>query len=171
MKIYEKPVVSVDAGMMEGVYMQSGGASSTSGGFTVSFFNKNVYYQENGAETYRASWSSGNVKSITLVFNQNIDSATANIHQTPQIGRGDYRIQVNGQHHSDHTKEAQTLTISFNQPVTYSSSQGTLAGATTGTTLTINYTYHQNPNDNIGLGDLVVVSDPGLSITGVSITD
>lgn len=78
MKIYEKPVVSVDAGMMEGVYMQSGGASSTSGGFTVSFFNKIVYYQENGAETYRASWSSGNVKSITLVFNQNIDSASAN---------------------------------------------------------------------------------------------
>ena len=78
MKIYEKPVVSVDAGMMEGVYMQSGGASSTSGGFTVSFFIKNVYYQENGAETYRASWSSGNVKSITLVFNQNIDSASAN---------------------------------------------------------------------------------------------
>lgn len=82
MKIYEKPVVSVDAGMMEGVYMQSGGASSTSGGFTVSFLNKNVYYQENGAETYRASWSSGNVKSITLVFNQNIDSASANTRVT-----------------------------------------------------------------------------------------
>ena len=98
-------------------------------------------------------------------------TATANIHQKPETGRGDYRIQVDGYHQSDHTKEAQTLTISFNQPVTYSSSQGTLAGAITGTTLTINYTYHQNPNDNIGLGDLVVVSDPGLSITSVSITD
>ena len=98
-------------------------------------------------------------------------TVTAKIHQTPQIGRGDYRIQVDGQHHADLTKEAQTLTISFNQPVTYSSSSGTLAGAATGTTLTINYTYHQNPNDNIGLGDLVVVSDPGLSITGISITD
>ena len=98
-------------------------------------------------------------------------TVTAKIHQTPQIGRGDYRIQVDGQHHADHTKEAQTLTRSFNQPVTYSSSSGTLAGAATGTTLTINYTYHQNPNDNIGLGDLVVVSDPGLSITGISITD
>lgn len=98
-------------------------------------------------------------------------TVTAKIHQTPQIGRGDYRIQVDGQHHADHTKEAQTLTISFNQPVTYSSSSGTLAGAATGTTLTINYTYHQNPNDNIGLGDLVVVSDLGLSITGISITD
>ena len=98
-------------------------------------------------------------------------TVTAKIHQTPQIGRGDYRIQVDGQHHADHTKEAQTLTISFNQPVTYSSSSGTLAGAATGTTLTINYTYHQNPNDNIGLGDLVVVTEPGLSITGISITD
>lgn len=97
--------------------------------------------------------------------------ASAYIHQTPDIGRGDYRIQVNGKHNADHTKEAQTLTISFNQPVTYSSSNGTLAGATTGTTLTINYTYHQNPNDNIGLGDLVVTSDAGLAITGVSITD
>ena len=96
--------------------------------------------------------------------------ASADIHQKPDIGRGDYRIQVNGQHNADHTKEAQTLTISFNQPVTYSSSNGTLAGAT-GTTLTINYTYHQNPNDNIGLGDLVVTSDAGLAITGVSITD
>ena len=87
MKIYEKPVVSVDAGMMEGVYMQSGGASSTSGGFTVSFFNKIVYYQENGAETYRASWSSGNVKSITLVFNQNIDSASANTNNVNVSGK------------------------------------------------------------------------------------
>lgn len=98
-------------------------------------------------------------------------TVTAKIHQTPQTGRGDYRIQLNGQHHADHTKEAQTLTISFNQPVTYSSSNGTLAGTTTGTTLIINYTYRQNPNDSIGLGDLVVVSDPGLSITSVSITD
>ena len=87
MKIYEKPVVSVDAGMMEGVYMQSGGASSTSGGFTVSFLNKNVYYQENGAKTYRASWSSGNVKSITLVFNQNIDSASANTNNVNVSGK------------------------------------------------------------------------------------
>lgn len=97
--------------------------------------------------------------------------ASAYIHQRPETGRGDFRIQVNGKHNADHTKEAQTLTISFNQPVTYSSSNGTLAGATTGTTLTINYTYHQNPNDNIGLGDLVVTSDAGLAITGVSITD
>lgn len=98
-------------------------------------------------------------------------TASANIHQKPETGRGDYRIQVNGVHAADHTKEAQTLTISFNQEVTYSSSNGTLASGATGTVLVINYTYHQNPSDNIGLGDLVVTSDAGLAVTGVQITD
>ncbi|MEQ2359335.1 hypothetical protein WMO75_13560, partial [Blautia sp. CLA-AA-H95] len=37
--------------------------------------------------------------------------------------------------------------------------------------LVINLGYHQNPTDNIGLGDLCVESDAGLEITGVSITD
>lgn len=98
-------------------------------------------------------------------------TATANIHQTPQTGRGDYRIQVNGVHSADHTNDAQTLTITFNQEVTYVSSQGTLASAATGTTLVINFTYHQNGTDNIGLGDLVVTSDSNLQVVSVSITD
>ena len=55
--------------------------------------------------------------------------------------------------------------------VTYSSSNGTLVGSNTGTTISIGYTYHQNPNDNIGLGDLVVVSDPGLEVVSAKITD
>lgn len=98
-------------------------------------------------------------------------TASAYIHQTPQTGRGDYRIQVNGQHKADHTKEAQTLTISFNQNVTYvSGGAGLICGDGT-TTLQIKLSYHQNPNDNIGFGDLVVTSDAGLKITGVSITD
>lgn len=126
MRTYEKPIISVDAGMAEGVYTASGAGCYT---------------------------------------------ATANIHQTPQTGRGDYRIQVNGQHHADHTREAQTLTISFNQNVTYVSSQGSLVSGNGTPTLKISYTYHQNPNDNIGLGDLVVTADTGLAITGVSITD
>jgi len=36
-------------------------------------------------------------------------TTTAYIHQTPQTGRGDYRIQVNAVHNADHTKEAQQL--------------------------------------------------------------
>ena len=126
MKMYEKPVVSVDNGLAEGVYVASG-----AGCYTV-----NAY-----------------------------------IHQKPETGREDYRIQVNAKHNADHTRDAQTLTISFNQIVTYVSSNGTLAGSGTGTTLVINYTYHQNPGDNIGFGDLVVTSGSGLAITGASMTD
>ena len=98
-------------------------------------------------------------------------TASAYIHQTPQTGRGDYRIQVNGQHHADHTKEAQILTISFNQNVTYVSGGAGLISGDGTTTLKLKLSYHQNPSDNIGFGDLVVTSDTGLAITGVSITD
>ena len=97
--------------------------------------------------------------------------ASAYIHQTPQTGRGDYRIQVNGQHHADHTKEAQILTISFNQNVTYvSGGAGLISGSGT-PTLKVKLGYHQNPTDTIGFGDLIVTADTGLAITGVSITD
>lgn len=97
--------------------------------------------------------------------------ATAYIHQTPETGRGDYRIQVNGVHHADHTRDAQTLIISFNIPVTYKGSQGTLASGDGTQTLHINYTYHQNPTDNIGLGDLIVEANEGLAVTDVVIID
>lgn len=97
--------------------------------------------------------------------------ASAYIHQTPQTGRGDYRIQVNGKHNADHTKEAQVLTISFNQNVTYVSGGAGLIGGNGTTTLQVKLSYHQNPTDNIGFGDLVVKADTGLAITGVSITD
>lgn len=98
-------------------------------------------------------------------------SASAKIHQTPETGRGDYRIQVNGQHKADHTKESQVLTISFNQNVTYVSGGAGLISGNGTSTLTVRLSYHQNPTDNIGFGDLIVTSDAGLTITGVSITD
>ena len=98
-------------------------------------------------------------------------TASAYIHQTPQTGRGDYRIQVNGKHNADHTKESQTLTISFNQNVTYVSGGAGLISGNGTPTLKVKLGYHQNPNDNIGFGDLVVTANTGLAITGVSITD
>lgn len=95
----------------------------------------------------------------------------ASLHQELQNGRGDYRIQVNGKHTSDHTCDKQTLTVSFNMPVEYKSSTGTLVSAGTGTTIVVEYSYWNNPTDNIGLGDLVVVADPGLAITSIKLTD
>lgn len=98
-------------------------------------------------------------------------TTSAYIHQTNETGRHDYRIQVNGKHASDHTRESQTLTISFNQNVEYVSGGTSLISGDGTPTLVVKLSYHQNPNDNIGFGDLIVKSDEGLAITGVSITD
>ena len=99
-------------------------------------------------------------------------SVEANIHQTPEPGREDYRIQVNAHHNGvDHGNSGQVLTISFNQPVTYSFSNGSLLSGNGTQTLQIGFSYWQNPNDNIGLGDLVVISGDNLAITSVVMTD
>lgn len=95
---------------------------------------------------------------------------TANIHQRPEIGRGDHRIQVNGKHDTDHHSSEQILTLTFNMPVVYKSSNGTLIGGDGTNSIYIKYNYHNNNIDNIGLGDVVVESDSGLAITGCSIS-
>lgn len=99
-------------------------------------------------------------------------TASAVITQKPETGRQNYCIHMEGQHHADnHCNQWQQAVISFNQSVTYVSSQGTLVGSATGTTLTIQYNYHQNANTNIGLSDLYVESADGLAITNFYITD
>ena len=98
-------------------------------------------------------------------------TASAYIHQTNETGRHDYRIQVNGVHQSDHTREAQVLTISFNMNVEYVSGGISLISGNGTPTLVVQLRYRQNSNDNIGFGDLIVKADEGLAITGVSITD
>ena len=119
----------------------------------------------------RVSIDNGLAEGVYAASGAGCYEASAYIHQTPQTGRGDYRIQVNGRHNADHTKESQVLTISFNQNVTYVSGGAGLISGDGTPTLTIRLSYHQNPTDNIGLGDLVVTSDAGLSIAGVSISD
>lgn len=101
-------------------------------------------------------------------------TVNAQIKQTPETGRENYVIQIDAHHQADHTRDAQTLTISFNLPVGYVSYNGQGARLVSGdgtNTLVISLTYHQNPTDNIGSGDLVVTAASGLAITGVSITD
>lgn len=98
-------------------------------------------------------------------------TVNAYITQIPQIGRGDYRIQLNAIHNADHTNNSQTLTISFNQSVSYVSSNGELIYGNNTDTLMIEFSYWQNGLDNIGLGELVVVSEENLNIKNVRLTD
>ena len=98
-------------------------------------------------------------------------TVNAYIVQIPQIGRGDYRIQLDAIHNADHTNNSQRLTISFNQGVSYVSSNGELIyGDGTGT-LIIDFSYWQNEYDKVGLGELVVTSDENLTIKNVRLTD
>ena len=101
-------------------------------------------------------------------------TVSAYIHQVPETGRGDFRIQVNAQHSASHSCSQQTLYISFNQPVTYKWCNGSGAYCISGdgtTTLAVGLSYWNNPTDSIGIGDLVVESEAGLAITGCSMTD
>lgn len=74
MKKYEKPVVVVDNEVSEGVYAASGAAV-----VTVKLDSKKEFHAGSGAAKFVISWPADVVlRSITLIFNQNIDSAYAN---------------------------------------------------------------------------------------------
>lgn len=95
-------------------------------------------------------------------------TVSAYIHQAPEIGRGDFRIQVDGVHAAGdgHHSGVQVLTLYFNQAVTYKGSNGGLSGGDGTSSISISYAYHNNAYDNIGLGDVIVEADAGLSVTG-----
>lgn len=93
------------------------------------------------------------------------------IHQCPETGRGDYRIQVDARHDATHTCDEQYLTLIFNMEVRYVSSNGSVIGSGIGTSVQIKYNYWQNQLDTIGLGDVVVEADVGLAVLGVRLTD
>lgn len=98
---------------------------------------------------------------------------TAYIHQSPQEGRGDYRIQVNAYHGATdgHHSGAQILTLSFNQAVEFvDAANGTLNGGDNTSQLSISYKYHGNPSETVGLGDVVVRANAGLAVTGATLS-
>ena len=99
-------------------------------------------------------------------------TVTYNMHQRPQNGRGDYRIQFTAGHNATdgHHAGAQWLTIDFNQPVVYKESNGRCIGGDGTATIVIEFNYHNNANDNIGLGDVVVESDAGLAVNSASMS-
>lgn len=86
-------------------------------------------------------------------------TCNAHINQRPETGRDDFRIQINAQHHGDHTCNEQILTVVFNHPATFiSCSNGSLNGPNNKSQIQVKLRYHNNPNDNIGMGDFIVKS-------------
>lgn len=108
MKIYEKPVVSVDAGMMEGVYMQSGGASG--GGVGVSSPKIVADWGGSGQVEYKIDLSGLNPSQLTIVltFNTDIDKGWGGGADANALGKSltltwysapstaDITVQING---------------------------------------------------------------------------
>lgn len=99
-------------------------------------------------------------------------SVTYNIHQRPQEGRGDYRIQFNATHGANdgHHSAEQNLIVAFNMPVEYAGSGGTYVSGSGTNTIVVRFNYHSNATEGIGLGDLIVKADAGLAITSAQLT-
>lgn len=81
----------------------------------------------------------------------------ATMSQSPELGRWNYVINVNGTHTENHTSDNQILTLYFNHPVTCSD-QRCVNGSGTNT-LEFLLNYHQNPTGNIGFSDIHVECD------------
>lgn len=96
-------------------------------------------------------------------------TAKAYITQTPEEGRENYCVHVDATHAASdgHHSGQQVLTLYFSQPVIFVSCKDAEAKNTGGNgtnTLQITYSYHNNANEYIGLGDVYVTSGPGLTV-------
>lgn len=102
----------------------------------------------------------------------NCYTCTANITQTPDVGRDYYVIQINASHNAldNHHSSSRTVVIQFNSPVTYLKSNAASVSGSGSSTLYLTFTdgtngsYHNNASDSIGLGQLEVSAAEGLAI-------
>ena len=99
----------------------------------------------------------------------------ARICQTPELGNEVYVIQVDGKHAAadGHHSSERSVIINFNLPVSYVSSNAKEVSGDGTTSLKLVYVdgyngaYHNNGEDNIGLGQLKIKADAGLAIVSV----
>lgn len=73
MKTYEKPIISVDKGLAEGVYAASGASE-----LTVTSTGKDKWGTESGRSNYKIKFTDIKLTSITLTFNQPITGGSGN---------------------------------------------------------------------------------------------
>ena len=107
------------------------------------------------------------------LVNSDCWTVSAYIHQRPETGRGDYRLQVDCTHlNPDHHRSSATVTIVFNQSVTVTNPGNnafTVSGS--GSVISVGFDVGtSNPNEHRGWGDLIVTSDAGLEVVSVGIT-
>lgn len=97
-------------------------------------------------------------------------TATAYIHQTPELGRNSFCVQANAEHAAanGHHSGAQILTLTFDKAVTYQSCSSANATpvVSSGTIIKISYNYHANATENHGLGDIYVTTNDGSETLG-----
>ena len=97
-------------------------------------------------------------------------------HQDNQEGRTTLRFQLDAVHDASHTCSEQYLTLNFTMPVKYvGCSNATLVSPASSdietTVMKIKFTYWNNPDDKIGLGELTVIGDSAADISSASMTD
>ena len=96
-------------------------------------------------------------------------------HQDTQEGRTTLRFQIDAVHDASPTCSEQYLTLNFTMPVKYVGSNGTLVSPASSdietTVMKIKFTYWNNPNDNIGMGEVTVIGDSAADISSASMTD
>ncbi|MCM1089484.1 MAG: hypothetical protein NC413_01470 [Muribaculum sp.] len=102
----------------------------------------------------------------------NCYTTTARIVQLPESTHG-YIIQIDATHNSGgHHSTNRHVEVTFNQVVTYVSSEASQCWGSGSTKLTLEYAtkngapYHNNASEYIGLGNLEVTAEAGLAITG-----
>lgn len=101
--------------------------------------------------------------------------AGANTTQAPEYGRGSFCLHVDGKHNSvdgdGHATDSQTLVLTLSNPVEVVASQGkNVTVSPDGYTVYIDYSYHNNSSDNIGLSDVYVRTKDGTE-SGLTVTD
>ncbi len=98
----------------------------------------------------------------------NCFTSTATIVQAPSLGMDSYCVQLNASHDASHHSNVQRFSISFDQPVTYISSNASRVFGSGTTSLVLEYEYHTNNVENVGLGNVYVKAGNSLAILSTS---
>ena len=73
MKLYTKPVITIDSGLAEGVYAASGAGNDSSGNINVTFLRYDGDWGNGGTAVYTVDLSGLNPSQLTVIMTFNMD--------------------------------------------------------------------------------------------------